>query len=76
MIESKIMPITLLDDEGRSWRKSSYSAGNGECVEVAASSGWRISIRDSKDPEGPVIKCSADAFRSFLDAAISGVFPS
>jgi hypothetical protein len=70
------MPITLLGDEGQSWRKSSYSAGNGECVEVAASSGRRISIRDSKDPEGPVINCSADTFRSFLDATVSGVHPT
>ena len=76
MTESKAMPITLSDDEGQSWRKSTYSAGNGECVEVAASSGRWISIRDSKDPGGPVINCSADTFRSFLDAAISGVLPS
>lgn len=76
MIESKVMPITLLDDEGQSWRKSSYSAANGECIEVAASSGRRISIRDSNDPEGPVINCSADTFRSLLDTAVSGVLPS
>ena len=69
------MPMTVLDDEGHSWRKSSYSAGNGECVEVAGFSG-RISIRDSKNPMGPVIDCSAEAFRSLLDAAISGVHPS
>jgi hypothetical protein len=76
MTESKVMPITLLGDESQSWRKSSYSAANGECVEVAAYSGRRISIRDSNDPEGPVINCSADTFRSFLDAAISGVLPN
>jgi hypothetical protein len=69
------MPITILGDEGHSWRKSSYSAGNGECIEVAASFGPWISIRDSKDPEGPVINCSAEAFRSLLDAARSGVLP-
>jgi hypothetical protein len=70
------MPINLSGGEGQSWRKSSYSAGNGECVEVAASSGRRIFIRDSKDPEGPVINCSADTFRSFLDVAVSGVHPT
>jgi hypothetical protein len=69
------MPINLSGGEGQSWRKSSYSAGNGECVEVAASSGADFHSR-LKDPEGPVINCSADTFRSFLDAAVSGVHPT
>jgi hypothetical protein len=55
-------------DSGLSWRKASRSAGNGECVEVASTLG-RISVRDSKDPEGPVLTYPADAFRSFLDIA-------
>jgi hypothetical protein len=61
------MPIIDSGDRGLSWRTASYSVGNGECVEVASALG-RISLRDSKDPEGPVLSCSADAFRSFLDA--------
>jgi hypothetical protein len=55
-------------DGGVSWRKATRSAGNGECVEVTSVLG-RISIRDSKDPEGPVVSCSAKAFRAFLGAA-------
>ena len=71
------MPVTVVGDEALAWRKASASAGNGECVEVAAaSSGWRIFIRDSKDPEGPIFSCSADAFRSFLDTAKNRSFPS
>jgi hypothetical protein len=54
-------------DGGLSWRTASYSVGNGECVEVASAWG-RVSLRDSKDPEGPVLSYSADAFRSFIDA--------
>lgn len=50
-----------------SWRKASYSAGNGECVELASGAG-RVSVRDSKDPEGPVLTYPSDVFRSFLDA--------
>jgi hypothetical protein len=65
------MPITDLSDEGISWRKASLSAGNGECIEVAAASGQRIFIRDSKDPDGPILTCSAETFRSFLDTAKS-----
>lgn len=32
------------------WRKSSYSSGNGQCVEVALQHG-RTAIRDSKHPK-------------------------
>ena len=77
MIESRIMPIIVLgDDDGLFWRKASYSAANGECIEVASAPGLGISIRDSKDPEGAILNCSADAFRSLLDAARRGVLPS
>lgn len=67
------MLIIALDDEDRSWRKSSYSAGNGECVEVTASPGRGIFIRDSKDPAGPALSCSPDSFRSFLEESMSEV---
>jgi hypothetical protein len=36
------------------WRKSSYSGGAGNCVEVAAQVG-RVAVRDSKNPDGPVL---------------------
>jgi hypothetical protein len=50
------------------WRKSSYSmAGNGDCVEVAAS-GNGILVRDSKDPNGPTLAYSVQDWRRFLAA--------
>lgn len=66
------MSIINYPDRDLAWRKASYSAGNGECVEVASALG-QVSVRDSKDPEGPVLTYSADAFQSFLDAARVGV---
>ncbi|ONI84245.1 hypothetical protein ALI144C_16420 [Actinosynnema sp. ALI-1.44] len=36
------------------WRKSSFSAGAEHCVELAVT-GDRLSIRDSKNPDGGVI---------------------
>jgi len=62
------MSIVDSGDRDLSWRTASRSAANGECVEVASALG-RISIRDSKDPHGPILSYSADAFQSFLDAA-------
>ena len=40
------------------WRKSSYSGGNGgNCVEVAVLPDDSRAVRDSKDPDGPKL-CS------------------
>ena len=40
------------------WRKSSASAGQGECVEVAIS-GQSVLARDSRDTAGAVLAFSA-----------------
>jgi hypothetical protein len=37
------------------WHKASASYANGNCVEVASLPGSQISVRDSKDPDGPVL---------------------
>ncbi|HEX6359113.1 DUF397 domain-containing protein [Actinophytocola sp.] len=36
------------------WRKSSFSAGDPNCVELAHLA-TGIAVRDSKDPDGPVL---------------------
>ncbi|WFE39945.1 DUF397 domain-containing protein [Micromonospora sp. WMMD998] len=46
------------------WRKSSRSC-QGNCVEVSMASP-SVNVRDSKDPAGPVLRVSRDAWRSFL----------
>ncbi|MFC0600549.1 DUF397 domain-containing protein [Streptomyces palmae] len=48
------------------WLKSSYSTNDGPaCVEVAATSG-RIHVRDSKDPQGPQLTFSPEAWTEFV----------
>ena len=69
------MSTSNLEINGLQWRKARRSANNGACVELAGTNG-QVTIRDSKDPEGPVLKYSARAFRSFLDAARKGDIPS
>ncbi|NYI05217.1 DUF397 domain-containing protein [Allostreptomyces psammosilenae] len=53
------------------WVKSSYSDGDGgECVEVAlniAASGV-VPVRDSKDPDGPILVFSANDWVHFVSA--------
>ncbi len=48
------------------WVKSSYSgSGGGNCIEVAAAAEC-VHVRDSKDPAGPVLTVSPEAWTSFL----------
>jgi hypothetical protein len=51
------------------WRKSSYSSSQGDnCVEVASIHNG-TAVRDSKDPDGPILRFSAEAWRAFLHSA-------
>lgn len=46
--------------------KSSYSGGNAgqECVEVARNVIGIVAVRDSKDPNGPILTVTPDAWRA------------
>jgi len=56
------------------WVKSSLSFSNGNCVEVASLPGDEIGVRNSRDPEGPVLKFTHGAWGAFLGAARLGEF--
>lgn len=56
-----------------SWRKSSHSTGNGECVEVALMRG-EVAIRDSKDPAMGLLLCGRRSWQVFVAATQSGVY--
>ncbi|MEV7964391.1 DUF397 domain-containing protein [Sphaerisporangium sp. NPDC088356] len=60
-------------DQSRvTWRKSSYSGGNGNCVEIADLSDGLVAVRDSKDPHGPVLKFGRAAWADCLGAVKRG----
>jgi hypothetical protein len=63
-------------DSGPSWVKSSLSFANGNCVEVASLPGHTIGLRNSRDPEGPVLRFTPDEWHAFLGGARKGEFDS
>ncbi|WP_326557636.1 DUF397 domain-containing protein [Micromonospora sp. NBC_01796] len=55
---------------GARWRKSTRSGdNNGNCVEVAGNLPNIVAVRDSKDPGGPSLTFSPEAWTSFIRAA-------
>ncbi|WP_018385106.1 DUF397 domain-containing protein [Wenjunlia vitaminophila] len=49
------------------WYKSSYSdGGEGNCLEVARGLPGVVPVRDSKDPHGPALLFSPEAWASFV----------
>ena len=56
------------------WKKSSKSGGNGgSCVEVRRHE-QAIQVRDSKDPEGPILRFTAKEWEAFLGGTKDGEF--
>ncbi|MFI6156508.1 DUF397 domain-containing protein [Kitasatospora sp. NPDC051170] len=62
------------DPTNAKWRKSSYSAQEGQCVEVADGFPGLVPVRDSKDPSGPALVFPADAWQSFVTAIRASEF--
>lgn len=55
------------------WRKSSYSTGGNQCLEVA-DLGATIAVRDSKNPGAGHLAFGAGGWRAFLEDAKRGRF--
>ncbi|MFB6651656.1 DUF397 domain-containing protein [Streptomyces microflavus] len=63
--------------ESPRWFKSSYSDNGGNCIEVAANfvvSQGIVSVRDSKNVDGPVLDVRTAAFSAFVAGVQAGKF--
>jgi hypothetical protein len=47
------------------WRKSSYSGGNGNCVETASGADT-VAVRDTTDRGGCTLAFTTEAWRVFM----------
>jgi hypothetical protein len=56
-----------------SWRKSCASGETGACVQVSSTPA-QVSVRDSKDPVGPVLNLTRGGWAAFLVGVQCGEF--
>ena len=67
--------MRLVTPQYISWKKSSYSAANGNCVEVARLGGGYVGVRDSKNAAQPALGFTPASWRTFISAVKSNRQP-
>ena len=70
------MRTVTLGDRGTGpyWVKSSLSLANGNCVEVADLPDGGVGVRNSRDPDGLVLRFTQDEWRAFLGGVRNSEF--
>lgn len=54
-----------MNERGDMWRKSSYSADQGACVEITKRSRWVMAVRDSTNASGSTLFFTPDEWKTF-----------
>ncbi|WP_435822458.1 DUF397 domain-containing protein [Microbispora bryophytorum] len=62
------------DLSGAIWWKSSRSANNCACVEVAVLSDGQVGVRDSKNQDGPALVFTPAEWDAFIGGVKDGEF--
>lgn len=65
--------MSVLDMGAATWRTSTRSGANGNCVEVARLAS-AVALRDSKDPSGPALVFMPQEWAAFIEGAKDGEF--
>jgi hypothetical protein len=72
--------VNRTDIPGSAWRKSRRSNGQAACVEVAVTEGSKegsdhvITVRDSKNPDGPKLTFTPAEWEAFTAGVRDGEF--
>jgi hypothetical protein len=64
--------VSTTDLPSATWRKSSRSNGQANCVEVADLPSGHRAVRDSKNPTGPALIVTPTAWATFTTALRTG----
>lgn len=65
----------MIDPREFSWAKSSYSGGNGDCVELGRNEGPVVAVRDTKDEgQGLILAVGRREWMNFLAGVKAGEF--
>ena len=65
--------LYAIDLSGAVWRKSPFSDGAEQCVELTDLPGGAIAIRDSKNPEREPLRYTAEEWQAFRKGVIDGL---
>jgi hypothetical protein len=55
-----------VDPGNIAWKKSSYSAADGDCVQVGRLADGHIAVRDSKNIAMPALSFTSTEWRAFI----------
>lgn len=66
--------MNSIDDGTTASHKSSHSGPNGNCVEIAALDRHTTGVRNSRHPEGPILRYPNATVRQFIAAVRAGGF--
>ena len=66
--------IDSLDLTGLTWRKSTLSDAQGECVETAVLPDQSVAVRHSRNPGGEVLLYTPAEWRAFVGGVKRGEF--
>jgi hypothetical protein len=57
-----------------SWFKSTKSSAGDNCVETSFAENGGVGVRDSKNPDGPILEFTFDEWTAFIGGVRNGEF--